>query len=78
MFLSTQNLYLKNNQITDHDEEAVFVDASSRPWLDRNTISGNAIGLAIYPRDLPFDPVGITDNLENVRWLGNQGQAEVR
>ncbi len=48
------NPYLLDNRITGHDEEAVFVDAGSRPWLDRNTISGNAIGLALYPRDLPL------------------------
>jgi parallel beta-helix repeat protein len=69
------NPYLLDNRITGHDEEAVFVDASSRPWLDRNTISGNAIGLALYPRDLPFDAIAVTDNAENVRWLGRQGQA---
>lgn len=69
------NPYLLDNRITGHDEEAVFVDASSRPRLDRNTISGNAIGLALYPRDLPFDSVAVTDNVENVRWLGHQGQA---
>jgi hypothetical protein len=68
------NPYLLDNQITAHDEEAVFVDASSRPWLDRNTITDNAIGLAIYPRDLPFDQTAITGNRENVRWLGHQGQ----
>lgn len=71
------NPYLLNNRITGHDEEAVFVDESSRPWLDRNTISGNTIGLALYPRDLPFDPVAVTDNGENLRWLGRQGQAGV-
>jgi parallel beta-helix repeat protein len=69
------NPYLLNNRITGHDEEAVFVDASSRPWLDRNIISGNTIGLALYPRDLPFDVISVTDNIENVRWLGQQGQA---
>ena len=68
------NPYLKNNQITGHDEEAVFVDESSRPWLDRNMISDNTIGLALYPRDLPFDSVSVTDNSENIRWLGHQGQ----
>ncbi len=68
------NPYLLNNRITGHDEEAVFVDESSRPWLDRNTISGNTIGLALYPRDLPYDPVAVTDNGEDLRWLGRQGQ----
>ncbi len=69
------NPYLLDNQITGHDEEAVFVDSSSRPWLDRNLISGNSIGLALYPRDLPFDSVLVTGNTENLRWLGRQGQA---
>ena len=68
------NPYLLNNRITGHDEEAVFVDESSRPRLDRNTISGNTIGLALYPRDLPFDSVSVTDNGENLRWLGRQGE----
>jgi len=76
--LRGSNPYLLDNQITGHDEEAVFVDASSRPWIDRNTISGNSIGLALYPRDLPFDSVGVTDNRENVRWLGRQGQVAVK
>ena len=68
------NPYLLHNKITGHDEEAVFVDESSRPWLDRNMISGNTIGLALYPRDLPFDSVSVIDNGENIRWLGHQGQ----
>ena len=76
--LRGSNPYLLDNQITGHDEEAVFVDASSRPWLDRNMISGNAIGLALYPRDLPFDAVEVTGNVENVRWLGRQGQVKAR
>jgi hypothetical protein len=76
--LRNSNPYLLGNRITGHDEEAVFVDASSRPRLDRNMISGNAIGLALYPRDLPVDDVEVTDNVENVRWLGRQGQVEAR
>lgn len=68
------NPYLLGNTIKGHDEEAIFVDAESRPWLDRNTISGNAIGLALYPRDLPLDSVAVTDNRENVRYLGHQGE----
>lgn len=68
------NPYLLDNRITGHDEEAVFVDAGSRPWLDRNTISGNAVGLALYPRDLPYDSVAVSGNGENLRWLGRQGQ----
>lgn len=68
------NPYLLGNTVKDHDEEAVFVDAGSRPWLDRNLVSGNAIGLALYSRDLPFDDVTVTDNAENVRFLGGQGK----
>lgn len=70
--------YLLNNLITGHDEEAVFVDSSSRPRLDRNKISGNAIGLALYARDLPFANVEVTANDENIRWLGDQGQGGVK
>jgi len=68
------NPYLKGNQISGHDEEGVYVDVSSRPWLDRNTITANAIGLALYPHDLPYDDSAIRDNKENLRWLGTQGQ----
>lgn len=66
--------YLKGNRIADHEEEGVFVDRTSRPWLDRNEITGNAVGLALYPRDLPFDPTRVTGNGENVRWLGPWGR----
>jgi parallel beta-helix repeat protein len=72
------NPYLKGNRIIDNDEEGLFVDASSRPWIDRNHLSGNAIGLALYPRDLPYDETEVYDNGENVRWLGKQGQDKVR
>ncbi len=68
------NPYLLGNTIKGHDEEAIFVDAESRPWLDRNMICGNSIGLALYPRDLPLDSVAVTDNHENVRYLGHQGE----
>ena len=68
------NPYLLGNTIRDNDEEAIFVDVDSRPWLDRNIISGNAIGLALYSRDLPFDSVAVTANTENVRYLGRQGE----
>ncbi|MDT8440983.1 MAG: NosD domain-containing protein [Desulfuromonadales bacterium] len=65
--------YLKGNRISGHDEEAIFVDASSRPWLDRNSVTGNRIGLAIYSRDLPVDEPSFRDNGEDIRWLGRQG-----
>ena len=68
------NPYLLGNTIQNHDEEAIFVDIDSRPWIGRNFVSGNAIGLALYPRDLPLDSVVVTDNIENVRFLGHQGE----
>jgi len=68
------NPYLKNNLITGHDEEAVFADAESRPWLDRNDIHQNSVGLALYARDLPYDLLNVTGNQEDIRWLGTQGQ----
>lgn len=68
------NPYLLGNTIIDHDEEAIFVDSDSRPWLDRNKVTGNAIGIALYPRDLPFDAVSVVNNAENIRFLGSQGQ----
>lgn len=71
------NPYLLGNRISGHDEEAIFVDAGSRPWLDRNAVTGNAIGLALYPRDLPYDSVTVTDNTENIRFLGRQGQGGI-
>lgn len=69
------NPYLLGNTIKGHDEEAIFVDVDSRPWLDRNMVSGNAIGLALYSRDLPFDSVAVRGNTENIRFLGHQGEA---
>jgi hypothetical protein len=67
------NPFLQGNTIQGHDEEAIFVDIDSRPRLGRNFVSGNAIGLALYPRDLALDAVSVTDNIENVRFLGHQG-----
>jgi parallel beta-helix repeat protein len=71
------NPYLSGNTIRDHDEEAIFVDKNSRPKLDRNFVSGNAIGLALYPRNLSLDSVSVTDNIENIRFLGRQGEGVV-
>lgn len=68
------NPYLKGNTILNHDEEAVFVDADSRPWLDRNTLRGNAVGLAMTPRDLPFDEVEVQGNGTDVLWLATPDQ----
>lgn len=64
------NPYLKGNVISGHDEEGVLVDSTSRPYLDRNTVTGNAIGLALWPRDLAYDDTAVTGNTENLRWLG--------
>ena len=65
---------LRDNLIRNHDEEAVFVDAGSRPRFDRNSVRANAIGLALYPRELDINAVDVKDNDENLRWLGRQGQ----
>lgn len=64
---------LTGNRIVGQSEEGVFVDAASRPLLEANQISGNGIGLAIAPRDLPFDAGGIAGNREDVRWLATGG-----
>ena len=68
------NPRIENNLLTGHDEEALFVDARSQPSLGENVISGNAVGLALYPRDLDYERVVLQNNLENLRWLGRQGQ----
>lgn len=64
---------LLDNRISGHAEEGVFVDRSSRPRFAGNTISGNAIGLALYPRDIPYAAAGVVDNDEDVRLLGDNG-----
>ena len=64
------NPKISGNRVLGHDEEAIFVDWTSRPELSSNMVSGNAIGLALYPRDLKIDLEGVVDNGENVRWLG--------
>lgn len=66
---------LLDNRITGHAEEGVFVDRSSRPRFAGNTITGNAIGLALYPRHLPYDAAGVSDNGEDIRLLGGNGGA---
>ncbi len=70
--------YLKDNRIIGNAEEGIFVDATSRPWLDHNLISKNAIGLALYPTDLPYDPTVVQGNTEDLRQLGRQGQNGVQ
>jgi parallel beta-helix repeat protein len=66
----SSNPKISGNRVLGHDEEALFVDWTSRPKLSANLISGNAIGLAIYPRDLELDLNSVTGNAENLRWLG--------
>lgn len=68
------NPHLSDNHIAGNDEEALFVDDTSRPELERNTLSGNAIGLALYPRDLAYAGNHLSNNQEDLRWLGRQGQ----
>lgn len=68
------NPVLQDNIIDSHDEEGLFVDASSKPIIGRNKISNNAIGLALYPRDLDYTAAELHENTENLRWLGSQGQ----
>jgi len=68
------NPVLHDNLVSGHDEEAIFVDADSRPMLARNRVRGNAIGLALYPRDLSLDANVVAGNREDLRWLGRSGQ----
>ena len=67
------NPLLHENLLSGHDEEAIFVDADSRPVLARNRVSGNAIGLALYPRDLSLEDNAVAGNREDLRWLGRPG-----
>jgi hypothetical protein len=61
---------LEDNSILDQAEEGLFIDAESRPFLGRNTISGCAIGVALYPREIDLSSLILTSNGENVRRLG--------
>lgn len=67
------NPSLSGNTIKDHDEEAIFVDSDSRPRFGPNLVRNNAIGLALYPRDLSLDTMTVTGNREDIRFLGRQG-----
>ncbi|NIQ12810.1 MAG: hypothetical protein GWO08_16530, partial [Gammaproteobacteria bacterium] len=51
------NPEIRENRIVGHDEEALFVDASSHPRLGYNLVSNNAIGLALYSRTLRHQEV---------------------
>ena len=60
--------YLKGNLVVANEEEGIAVARGSKPYIDRNTISGNGIGLVV-PAGLPFDATLIAGNRENVRIL---------
>ncbi|PLX98484.1 MAG: hypothetical protein C0623_12480 [Desulfuromonas sp.] len=64
--------YLKSNTIVDNDEEGIVVDSSSRPYIDRNIVSGNDIGLVV-PAAIPYDPTVIKGNHRDVLLLKNPG-----
>jgi parallel beta-helix repeat protein len=70
---NNSNPDIQDNRIVNHDEEALFVDASSRPRLGHNLVSNNTIGLALYSRTLTHQDVESIDNQQNLRWLGQQG-----
>lgn len=57
--------YLKGNSIHDNDEEGIVVARGSHPYIDRNDVFANDIGL-VLPETLPYDPVMIRDNRQNV------------
>ena len=65
------NPYLKDNLVVANDEEGIVVDRSSKPYLDRNIVSGNSIGLVV-PEHLPYDPTMIAGNQVNIRLLKNR------
>lgn len=59
---------LRGNRIAGHEEEGVFIDDGSTPRLEGNVITGNGIGVALYP-DLSFDLAQVRGNTEDVRRL---------
>lgn len=67
------NPRLSGNRIAGHEEEGIFVDRSSRPHMGHNTVTGNAIGLALYSRDLSIDLTAFAGNDEDLRYLGGSG-----
>lgn len=67
---------IENNLIHHNDEEGVFVDASSRPRLRNNRIEGNAIGLAVYPRDLEMSADQLRGNGRDLVWLDSNPKGE--
>ena len=68
--------YLKDNYVIANDEEGIVVDRSSKPYLDRNTVSGNSIGLVV-PADLPYDPTMIAGNKVNIRILASRQEGQL-
>lgn len=66
--------YLKGNLVISNEEEGIVVDRSSKPYVDRNTVSGNGIGLVV-PAHVPYDPTMISGNVENVRLLATRQEA---
>jgi len=69
------NPALQENRIAGQDEEGIFVDRHSRPRLFGNTVTGNAIGLALYPGGFETDLRQFEGNGEDVRTLGGNGGA---
>lgn len=57
------------NEILDHAEEGIFVDADSRPLLVGNRVSGNDLGLVLHDPALVGDPAQAQGNRENLRIL---------
>jgi len=57
------------NEILDHAEEGIFVDADSRPLLTGNRVSGNDLGLVLHDRALAGDPAQAQGNREDLRIL---------
>ncbi|AMV72409.1 hypothetical protein JCM30471_09260 [Desulfuromonas carbonis] len=64
--------YLKGNRIRGQAEEGIYVDRWSRPWLDRNEVTSNDLGLVLGPRDLPADTTAITGNRVDRMFLGGR------
>jgi len=64
---------LRDNNISDHQEEGLFVDRQSRPRLSGNQISGNDLGLVAYNVDLATQVGRLSNNREDFRLLGNGG-----
>lgn len=64
--------YLKGNRIRGQAEEGIYVDPWSRPWLDRNEVTGNDLGLVLGAADLPADTSAISGNRVDRLLLGGR------